>query len=874
MTIGNAGTGHVTVASTGRLTLANVGSSYPFSTIGSAVGSSGTLVVTDTSILDARTESLAIGSAGDGTLVVANLAYAAIGNSGNGGIVLGQQATGTGTLFVQTGGSVAAGMADIGSVNGASGTGTINGSGSSLGIVGLAEIGDGGSGTVVVKDGATLSVGQGITIGDATSAFGSLTLTDAGTLLDDSTGAMVVANGGTGVVTVTAGAIVSVGTGTGAQLTVGENAGSKGTLIISAGTTVAAGSTVAAAGSLYTEHATLGGVATATGSIAVTGTGALWQNDGFLLAGDFGAGTLAVSSGGSVSVGANATFAEVAHSAGALTVAGAGSRFSAELALRLGAGKAAIAVTNGGVITAEALTIGAGDTVAIDSSSSMVIGPIVGTVTGGLYIEPNAVASGAGTITAAIADNGTIIATGGTLQITGAITGSGTLDDSATLQLDGAVDSNLALVFDPGTLIVGSPLAMNAAISNFATADTIEFVGTYGTVTKDFPSNTLEVFGNGSLVGTFNLGPGYDATNVHVADKSGLVSITADVPCFAAGTSLATPRGEVAVDGLAAGDELLTLSGTVQRVTWIGRRRIDLTRHPEPSRAQPIRIRPDTFADGVPRRELRLSPDHAVLRDGLLIPIRLLVNGASVLRDTGCRTVTYYHVELATHDVLLADNLPAESYLDTGNRAMFENSGQPLLLHPDLTNDQARREAESCAPFAADADRVEPVWQFLAARAARLGLALPEAPQTTDDPALHIVARRRQIPPVTRAEGRYVFLLPRDANTARLVSRWFILCDQRPWVEDRRRLGVMVRRLTLHIGDEVAPVALDDPSLCSGWWQPEHAGGGLWRWTDGDATLPLPGGKNGPVLLEVELGSKFAYELTGTAAASVCHRAA
>ncbi len=62
------------------------------------------------------------------------------------------------------------------------------------------------------------------------------------------------------------------------------------------------------------------------------------------------------------------------------------------------------------------------------------------------------------------------------------------------------------------------------------------------------------------------------------------------------------------------------------------------------------------------------------------------------------RTVTYYHVELDLHDVLLAEGAAAESYLDTGNRDTFGNADGPITLHPDMSDGQQRREAEILCP--------------------------------------------------------------------------------------------------------------------------------------------------------------------------------
>ena len=110
----------------------------------------------------------------------------------------------------------------------------------------------------------------------------------------------------------------------------------------------------------------------------------------------------------------------------------------------------------------------------------------------------------------------------------------------------------------------------------------------------------------------------------------------------------------------------------------------------------PVRISAGAFGPGRPARDLLLSPDHAVWLDGALVPARLLINGAGV-RQVERDRVTYWHVELDRHDVILAEGLPCESFLDTGNRAAFANGGGVAQMHADFA---ARLwDADSCAPL-------------------------------------------------------------------------------------------------------------------------------------------------------------------------------
>ena len=407
---------------------------------------------------------------------------------------------------------------------------------------------------------------------------------------------------------------------------------------------------------------------------------------------------------------------------------------------------------------------------------------------------------------------------------------------SLTFTADGNNDSNVALMHADSQSASG----------------TFEFWGA-----QLNPGSTVEPYvpTSGSPVTTV-----VTSTTPLVVGSELTVNVT-DVVCFAAGTCIDTPLGMVAVESLSVGDMVLTHGGAARPIHWIGRRFIDLTRHSVPERAQPIRILAGAFADGMPRRDLVLSPDHAVLVDGMLVPIRLLANRASIVQEVDCPAVCYFHIELDTHDVLLAEGLPAESYLDTDNRRFFDDAGTPTLLYPDAVG-QGRRETESCAPFAADAPRVRPIWRRLAARCATLGHRLPTMPETTENPHLEIMVGGRCLPPIVADNGRYVFALPATDDAIWLTSRTAVPNDVQPWIEDRRRLGVMVSRLTLLTCDGIEMIPLDHPSFCDGWWAVEwHGATALRRWTDGQARLPIQTGH--PTLLEVELGDvPLAYPIT------------
>lgn len=156
-----------------------------------------------------------------------------------------------------------------------------------------------------------------------------------------------------------------------------------------------------------------------------------------------------------------------------------------------------------------------------------------------------------------------------------------------------------------------------------------------------------------------------------------------EAPCFCAGTRLRTDKGETAVEDLTIGDLVATLDGEMRPVKWIGQRKVS-ARFSDPLHAWPVRIKANALREGVPSRDLLLSPDHAVFIDGVLIQAAALVNGTSIVREKSVPAIfTYYHVEVDDHSLILAENTAAETFIDNIDRGNFDNWHEYQGLYPD-----------------------------------------------------------------------------------------------------------------------------------------------------------------------------------------------
>ncbi len=309
----------------------------------------------------------------------------------------------------------------------------------------------------------------------------------------------------------------------------------------------------------------------------------------------------------------------------------------------------------------------------------------------------------------AVAAGAAILSGGIEFAVSGGVVSDNTIGGGILNLVSGGIATS-GIDFDGpfGLLLIDSTDVPSTTISGFGADDTIQFADlTYSQddrITIGTPDE-VTITAGGTVYNLVIEGAASDPLLLVVgANGSGLALLDTALPCFAAGTRILTPRGEVAVEDLAVGDTVITSTGDDAPIIWIGRRRIDLTHHPKPEKAQPIRIDAEAFGDGVPSRDLLLSPDHALFIGGVLIPAKALINNRNI-QQLSRRGVTYFHIELAEHAIIFAENCPVETYLDTGNRSAFENGAGVITLHPDFA--QTRREQQSCAPFTVSGPALE-----------------------------------------------------------------------------------------------------------------------------------------------------------------------
>jgi hypothetical protein len=173
--------------------------------------------------------------------------------------------------------------------------------------------------------------------------------------------------------------------------------------------------------------------------------------------------------------------------------------------------------------------------------------------------------------------------------------------------------------------------------------------------------------------------------------------------CFLSGTRIKTTKGEVSIEELRIGDSVLTVSGEARPIKFIGRRKVSRELSEPWTGEGPVKISRFAIDGKAPRSDLYVSPAHAIYMDGILIPVSNLVNGVTIVADAKpeAQSLTYFHIELDTHEAILAEGLAVESFL-RDNLHAFDNAdeyvrlygspGEPLMPFAPIVSYNSRRQ--------------------------------------------------------------------------------------------------------------------------------------------------------------------------------------
>jgi autotransporter passenger strand-loop-strand repeat protein len=584
---------------------------------------------------------------------------------------------------------------------------TINSGGSAtvLGNVFATTIDDGGSQTVssggvanqdVINSGGLLILSSGgLAVFDTINSGGSETVLAGGItrFATISGGGLLIIEGTEG--TASGSTIVSSGT----EIVRGGEASfdtisSGGQVIVSSGgrtnyETISAGGSITVLSGGYAYNGTIGGggslLTVSAGGTALNTT----VNAGGLLVVSNGGTTgstlpianfegVAISSGGSGTVlSGGIAYHDVVFRGGSLRVGGT------VIVADISGGS--LTVSSGGTVYNASIRSGGNETVLPGGSTSLTMifsGGSLAVSSGGTASSDwiyrggsETVSSGGTTIHPTISGSGAVLD-----LLSGAVVGGGIrfLGSGGHLEIEGTPPTSAISGFTvPGDVIDLTTLVFsgNTSVGFSSATDTLTVIEGGGSATIQLD---IENYSSVSWV----------ANN----DGNGGTEIT--VACYCRGTLIRTEAGEVAIEDLAIGDRVVTLSGAAKPVKWIGYRAYDGHFAAGNRDVLPVRITADAFADGVPARDLLVSPEHSLYFDGALVAARQLVNGATIVQETAADRVEYFHIELDAHDVIFAEDAAAESYVDCANRGMFHNAAEFALLYP--ADDRVRW--QFCAP--------------------------------------------------------------------------------------------------------------------------------------------------------------------------------
>jgi autotransporter passenger strand-loop-strand repeat protein len=478
---------------------------------------------------------------------------------------------------------------------------------------------------------------------------------------------------------------------------------------------------------------------------------------------------------------------------------------------------------------------------------------------GGVAISGSVDSSGTENVASSGTASFTTVSSGGAQNVS-----SGGTAISGSVNSDGAENVNSSGTANFTTVSGGGFEVLSAGAS--ASGTTVDLSGSIilmalpgadgGTATVDSSTDMLTVSQGGGPVYTQQLSGTY--TNTESFDLllgTGPYAGGAQVElegtlCFCIDTLIETPAGQVKVQNLAVGDLVMTRRGVARPITWIGTGAVLATRG-QRGAATPVIVHKGALADNVPTHDLRVTKGHSLYIDHVLIPVEFLVNHRSIEWDDRAQEVKLFHIELETHDILIANGAPAESYRDDGNRWLFRNVNDAWMEPPKAPY----------APVLTGGPLVDEAWRRLLDRAGpRPGLPL------TEDADLHLEVDGQRLDAMARRGETLVFRLLARPETVRVVSRSGAP-QELGVARDPRELGVALWRIMLRQGPRLRMIEAEDAALAEGFHGYEAAH--QFRWTDGDALLPaaLYDGLHGGFELELHVACSARYGVAALARA-------
>ncbi len=150
--------------------------------------------------------------------------------------------------------------------------------------------------------------------------------------------------------------------------------------------------------------------------------------------------------------------------------------------------------------------------------------------------------------------------------------------------------------------------------------------------------------------------------------------------CFSKGTLITTSQGEIEIELLNTGDEVLNLDGEYSSIRWIGSRRFERHELEQSPELFPVRISAGSLGSNLPAKDLLVSRQHRMLArskiaerllgsEEVLLPAIKLTELPGIYVDESVDSVEYYHILFEEHEVIFANSTPSES-LFSGPQAL------------------------------------------------------------------------------------------------------------------------------------------------------------------------------------------------------------